>query len=350
MPETLTIDASALTGSNFNSNTYFANFFAGLDSASMSFYGGTPDSAYGGTYYMNGSQIVARYAVDEDGTEVESAATVVMEGADFAYDFIHNGAQYGHGITGELDTLVFGEWVEGETEGTQGTGASGAVSGLNVGVVVEGFALDVAVGGGNDVTTNPVYAVYSALKAMDAEALTDTIADYALEITGTARGDRLAGGDYDDVLIGGAGNDKLLRSAGDDIMLGGRGDDVIRGGKGADTLVGGAGDDKLVGGIGADVLKGGSGDDTLIGGRGDDVLTGGAGADTFVIVNKTGRDTITDFTADEDVIDVSAFGLSSVTDFTVTELDDSVILSTSGGTIELLGLTEAALSDDMFLF
>lgn len=329
MAQTLTIDASALT-SRFNSNTYISDYFDALGSAtSKSFYGGEPDSAFGGTYYMNGSEVVVRYA-DAEGEAV--SATVIMEGEGIAYDFIHHGSSYGHGITGAVDSLVFGDWIDGTTSGTQGTGEAGEITGLGAGLVIEGLGLDVAPGGGNDAATNPVYAVYTALGTLDADMLAGVLDDYALDMTGTVKNDRLFGSAHDDILSGGAGNDMLRGMAGDDLILGGRG---------ADTLIGGRGSDRLIGG---------AGDDVLIGAKGADVLTGGSGADTFVILSGANRDTITDFTAGEDVIDVTALELSSVEDFKVRDLDDGVMLIVDGARIELLGVTEADLSDDMFLF
>ena len=57
MANTLTIDASAMNGVNLT--TWINEYFAQFTTASTAFYGGTPDSAYGGTYYMNGSQVLA---------------------------------------------------------------------------------------------------------------------------------------------------------------------------------------------------------------------------------------------------------------------------------------------------
>lgn len=331
MVQTLTIDASALT-TRFNSNTYISDYFAALGSSTAkSFYGGEPDSAFGGTYYMNGTQVVFSYA---DAEETPLASTIIMEGDDLAYDFIHNGSEYGHGITGEVDTLIFGNWVDGETSGTQGIGEAGAVTGLDTGLVIEGLGLDVAPGGGNDVATNPVYAVYTALGTLDADLLDSVLDGYAVEMYGTAKNDRLFGSVYDDTLVGGAGNDVLRGQAGGDLLLGGRGDDKLFGGKGQDTLLGGAGDD---------ILKGGTGNDTL---------TGGAGEDTFVIISGGARnvDTITDFTIGEDVIDVTALDLTSASDFSVSETDGALVLSADGATIVLENLTAADLSDELFLF
>ena len=99
----LSLDAQTLGG--FDQTTYLADFFAGLAGGSTNFYGGTPDSAFGGTYYMNGSQVLTTYT--------DTDQVVVMGGAGIAYDFIHNGPSFGHGITGAADSVTFGAWVDG---------------------------------------------------------------------------------------------------------------------------------------------------------------------------------------------------------------------------------------------
>lgn len=357
MAKTLTIDASALA--NINSTTYFADFFSdfttGVAKGSMSFWGGEPDSAFGGTYYMNGSQVLGRYTlVGDDTTTAEdetvvSDSVVVLDGADLAYDMIHYGSSFGHGISGQVDSLTFGAWGATAT-GEQGIGAEGRIAGLDTGLVIDGLDLHSEPGDGNNLDTNAVYAIYKALQTFDATALTGIISQYAVEITGTSGNDTLGGFAHDDVLIGGAGNDRLLRSAGADLMIGGRGDDTITGGKGSDVLQGGAGDDVLDGGFHSDRLFGGSGDDVLTGGRGADRLTGGAGADTFVIQTTSALDVITDFDAAEDMLDVTALGLSSFEDFTITETARGVDLVDGAVTIRLLGLSAADLSNDFFSF
>ncbi|WP_370300788.1 calcium-binding protein [Pseudooceanicola sp.] len=345
MAQTLSIDASTLS-TRFNMLTFFETFFAGFDDASQDFYGGTPDSAYGGTYYMNGSQVLS--TLSSGGTE--SASVVLMEGAGLAYDFIHHGAAFGHGVSGAVDSLVFGTWVTGQSSGTQGNGAAGEVTGLDEGVIIDGFDISVAPGAGNDTATNLTYAVYSAIGTLDADALFDLISDYSVEVIGTRRNDKLVGFDGDDVLIGGGCDDTFLLSAGDDVLIGGSGNDTLRGGAGADTLIGGNGDDMLYGGQSADVLKGGAGDDVLSGKKGADELTGGAGADTFVIASNAKLDIITDFVGGEDLIDVTALGLSSLTDFEVRENDSWVQLISDDVRIRLIGHEFADLTDDMFAF
>lgn len=151
-------------------------------------------------------------------------------------------------------------------------------------------------------------------------------------------GNRLSGGDGNDVVVGSGGgdvirgdngNDVLSGRGGDDALDGGAGNDRVLGGDGDDNLRGGEGDDFLSGGKGDDRLEGGAGDDTLDGGRGDDALNGGEGQDTFVfaekavekfdeaffeetggfrfdrITNGSGEDTISDFEVGVDKIDLS---------------------------------------------
>ena len=174
MPQTLTIDASGMTGKSFNQNTYFEEFFEGLTYDDNTFYGGTPDSAFGGTYYVNGSEVVNRYT---DGTDpVEQA--LIIEGTEIAYDFIHHGAQFGHGISGEVSGLVFGRWMDGTTSGTEGTGDAGRVSGFNENVVIDGLDVSAAPGTGNEPGDNPVNALYSAAQDMDASVFTALFEDY----------------------------------------------------------------------------------------------------------------------------------------------------------------------------
>ncbi|WP_232825440.1 calcium-binding protein [Albibacillus kandeliae] len=339
MAQRLLIDASALAESGFDITTYFSNYFADAATAgSMTFYGGTPDSAFGGTYYMNGSQVLATY---EDAEEAALDSVVVIDGEDLAYDFIHYGSTYGHGITGEVDSVTFGDWVEGETTGEQGTGEDGEIAGLATEVVIDNLNLSAEPGSGSDATTNAVYALYKIIQNGDADGLKDLLSGYDVREVGTSGDDVLKGFKGNDLLIGGDGDDRLLRSAGDDILRGGDGNDILKGGRGDDVLKGNAGNDRLVGD---------AGNDTLVGGRGDDVLIGGEGEDTFVFAKHGGSDVVRDFTVGEDTLDVSALGVDSLDDFAVTEGGNWVELSVNDVSIRLVGLTEADLSDDIFAF
>ena len=325
----LGIDASALSGVDFN--CYISSFFAGLAAESSDFYGGTPDMFFGNPYNVSGSQVLSTYT--QGG--LAASAVALIEGANLAYDFIHSGMAYGHGISGQIDSLTFGSWIDGVTTGTQGTGAAGEVTGLGTGLVIDGLDLSAAVGSGTDMATNLVYGVYKALQTLDAAWLYDLMSDYAIEFTGSAGNDTVTGYSHADHLSGGAGND-LLRGAG-----------------GSDELVGGAGNDTLHGNGGADILRGGTGDDRLAGGGGRDMLYGGAGADSFVIVKSaaaTDIDIIADFNLAEDRLVLRQFGLTGLDDLTVTETADYLDLVTGGQTIRLQGLSSADLDQISILF
>ncbi|MEH2280482.1 MAG: tandem-95 repeat protein [Nostoc sp.] len=90
-----------------------------------------------------------------------------------------------------------------------------------------------------------------------------------------------------------------------DRLFGGNGNDVLHGTPGNDYLNGGNGKDNLYGGNGKDTLNGGNGNDLLCGGLGSDILTGGNGKDKFVFA--AGEDTgiITDFCKGNDLIGLS---------------------------------------------
>ena len=106
-------------------------------------------------------------------------------------------------------------------------------------------------------------------------------------------------------------------------------------------------------------------DDTLQGGTSDDTMTGGTGSDTFVFNEKSGDDTITDFSTTDDKIDLTPFA-SSVTwaqlsgkitaiedDPSTTDVDESgtkIDLSDfGGGTITLRGVTSTDLTAAHFI-
>jgi Ca2+-binding RTX toxin-like protein len=331
MPTTpvLRIDASQLCGIDFT--TYIADRFEGLGAGTNEFFGGAPDIVFGSAYYLNGSQIVTRYAEGEGEGEGQSPATALVEGETLAYDYLHYGPAYGHGISGSVDALTFGDWVEGATTGTQGLGAAGRVQGLDAGLTLEGFGLSAAPGSGFDPATNKVYALYAALRDKDAAAIYDLISDYALDVTGSA------------------GRDSLIGYAGDDTLFGAGGRDLLRGGAGRDLVKGGAGDDRVYGGLGDDLLYGGLGDDKLVGGAGKDALTGGAGADVFVFAAGAGRDRIHDFDVARDKIDLRGFDLDGFGDIGLDEGAHGLRVTVEDLVIALQGVKAADLGADQFL-
>jgi Ca2+-binding RTX toxin-like protein len=170
-----------------------------------------------------------------------------------------------------------------------------------------------------------------------------------------ARGaDNLRGGDGDDILQGRDGDDRIIGDNGNDQITGDRGNDFIGGNFGNDDLSGGDGDDQLIGNHGDDILNAGNGNDFLYGGVGDDDFTGGDGNDRFLA--GAGTDVIQDFRAGAGVVDQL-----DLTPFTFTNLADiqAITSDTAGGaviqisatdTIRLVGVTEASLVEDDFIF
>jgi Ca2+-binding RTX toxin-like protein len=146
-------------------------------------------------------------------------------------------------------------------------------------------------------------------------SLRDAVAGDVENLSGTAAGDRLAGGPGANLLAGAGGADLLRGREGNDILLGNDGDDTLDGGAGADRLAGALGVDTAsyagrgvadpvtvtLDGIPADGgaiddadgpgplterdlvtvenVIGGAGDDDLTGNELANVLVGGLGAD-----------------------------------------------------------------------
>jgi Ca2+-binding RTX toxin-like protein len=192
--------------------------------------------------------------------------------------------------------------------------------------------------------------------------------------TGTAKNDKLTGGDEDDVIVGDAlnladgekgGNDQITGGGGVDVLYGDAGDqdddtapfedgvlasgarggnDTIRGGDGGDSIQGDGqtmedgstgGNDKLFGDADDDFIFGDAfdvsgsakgGNDTIDGGDGDDTIfgdfgvalgssLGGADKMTGGAGNDTfhlgrGKDQVKDFVQGEDVLDIGNLGLT----------------------------------------
>ena len=153
------------------------------------------------------------------------------------------------------------------------------------------------------------------------------------DIDGTANGETLTGTADADLINALAGEDEVFGLDGDDRL---NGDDTINGGAGTDTI------------------NGGDGDDRIAGEDGDDDFTGGDGNDRFLA--GAGTDVIHDFRAGAGVVDQL-----DLTPFTFTNLADiqAITTDTAGGaviqisatdTIQLVGVTEASLVEDDFIF
>lgn len=314
----ITIDARTLT-SGINYNTFFADYYQGLEAGASVYHGGEPDAAYGSSYYVSGPQVSFTYGEDAD-------QMVLLEGDEIAYDFIHHGPQYGHGISGDIDTAIFGYADDGT--GTQDGTENGLVTGLDVGLVISGLSTTADPGEGST-HDNAVYRLYDAVRnGLNGDEGEDLIADLydifddgGQQFLGSDFNDVFTGTDEDDIASGFVGRDNFRGGGGNDLLEGGDGQDTLRGGKNGDTLDGGNGNDRLLGGNGNDHIEGGDGDDLLIGGRNLDRLFGGEGEDVFAYLAASDSeaataDRIVDFESGVDTIDLSALGsLTLVDDF-----------------------------------
>ncbi|MBJ3774415.1 calcium-binding protein [Acuticoccus mangrovi] len=264
--------------------TYLASYYSGLTTGSSTFHGGEPVSAFGGSYYVSGSQVSFSYGDDVD-------QMTLLEGSDISYDFLTYGSDYGHGISGEIDGVIFGI-ADADTTTVDGT-ENGLVTGLD-GLVVYNLDLTAEPGAGTG-SDNLVYSFYSAVRSAGTDSsyidyLYEVFSSDAQRFLGSEGDDIFTATEYDDDLRGYGGDDELSGGAGDDFVAGGEGNDILSGDAGSDSLLGGIGDDQLFGGAGDDELRGNAGDDQLsgdegadriIGNAGDDTLWGGEGSDTL---------------------------------------------------------------------
>lgn len=277
------VDARSLT-EGVNYAQFLDDYYAGLGAGASTYHGGEPDDFFGAEYYVSGPQVSFDFGAESDNL-------ILLDGEEIAYDFIHYGATYGHGISGEVDSITFG-YADEDTH-TEGGDPNGLVKGLDVGLVISGLGLEAEPGSGNT-HDNPVYDIY----------------DSARNAAVPEEGEDLIGNLYD---IFSAEAQKFVGSAYGDVYAGTGFGDFVRGGEGGDVLDGGAGDD---------AIKGGAGDDAIIGGLGADKLFGGEGADTFVFTSASESpagtpDRIMDFERGVDSFDLSAFGeLAEVDAFT----------------------------------
>ncbi|WP_170134856.1 cadherin domain-containing protein [Acuticoccus kandeliae] len=204
----LTIDASSSTA-GMNYDTFITDYISGLTGGAYNFYGGTPDNLYGSTYYVNGDEVAFKYT--------DSAVRAVLEGESLAYDWIHYGQSYPHALSGSVDALVFGNWIDGTTTATEGTGEAGKIQGLEELLRISGFDIDVAAGTGAT-EDNHVMTLYNAFLAADSAAIYDFLATYAQNYVGSAGADTYTGTEFDDT---------IASNGGDDDFDGGEGSDTV---------------------------------------------------------------------------------------------------------------------------
>lgn len=142
------------------------------------------------------------------------------------------------------------------------------------------------------------------------------IEDQENRLPGSEKGDRIIGGNLNDILSG---------LDGADTIDGGGGDDAISGGLGNDRLAGREGNDTLSDASGENVFDGGAGDDRLIVESGGSTLTGGAGKDIFQF-----NFTSTSEAANSPNIEDLGIAISEITDFQPGE--DRITIQGLGGT------------------
>ncbi len=125
------------------------------------------------------------------------------------------------------------------------------VGSANDSVSLNGLTVDTLVdlGGGDDILEASAVTAASvvAFGGEGDDILTGAKAD-------TPFGDRLEGGDGEDILIGFAGDDRLFGDDGRDQLFGDAGNDVLEGGAGQDVISMGTGIDEVDGGEGSDFL------------------------------------------------------------------------------------------------
>ena len=219
----LVLDASgAAAGVDFAS--FITDYFDGL-TRSTAFYGGTPVASVYGPQNQSGEQIMV--TLSENGTATDKRVLLQSaEGTNLAYDFLTYGPSLGHGISGALDSLTFGTWVEGTTTGTVGIGDAGLVTNLLEQIRISGFDLQAEAGSGHVSALNLLYAIYNAASTGNAAGLYQAMANYAQDFIGSAGADSFTGSAHADSILGGAGDDTLSGAAGDDTLDGGAGSDT----------------------------------------------------------------------------------------------------------------------------
>lgn len=254
LPKTIKIDVSSST-SGVNFTTFVSQYLTGLakigKSGAYNFYGGTADSAYGSTHYMNGDQLAFRY--EKSGTE--TVDRIVLGGEEISYDGIHHGSFYGHGISGYVDSLTFGSWGPGTKPGT-GDPQTAPLTGLVETLKITGLDLYVKPGTGPATTTptfnvNALHSLYDALLAggeTASRAINELLAKYAQHFIGSTGNDTYAGTDNNDTVDGKGGDDAIDGGLGDDtaVYSGNRANYILTEGQdGVWTITGADGVDTL---------------------------------------------------------------------------------------------------------
>lgn len=307
----ITIKLNNAAGVDFSA--YLADFDANFVRSGRGFFSDNPFDLAGDEYAISSSTDTSLPISDGQAFIVESGSQ-----GDFSYNMTS------HTLDGTLDAVEFGTGLTYTAATDNFTTASD--------VRISGLGLE-GTGAGNE-----VFGLINDLMNGNVASLKALIAAGPVTVNGSLGNDQFIGGAFADKINGGAGFDRLY---------GGAGNDVINGGSGNDRLYGGDGNDVLVGGNGADRLYGNAGDDRL---------TGNSGSDIFIFGPATGHDTITDFSAGAakgDVIQLLGTSLSSFADVLAATTDvggNAVITISDTASVTLLGVTEASLHANDFLF
>lgn len=210
----ITVNSSAGVNVNSGGSNYLDTFPATFDTSGGNF-----------GYFKDSFSNSKQYGIAEDkqdGTQIYSEGAALLAGGKLTYALV------GHTLTGKLDSLSFGEELNGVTAASGITNAK-----MSLGETALSFAqlgLDSAKGG-------KVHDVLYGMMTGDAGAFLKFLATNAVSFVG---------------------------GSGDDTYVGGNKADVLSGGAGDDTLSGGKGKDRLTGGLGADQLDGNGGKDVFI--------------------------------------------------------------------------------------
>jgi Ca2+-binding RTX toxin-like protein len=329
------IKAGDMSGdAGFNWDTFFASYYEDVEAdGTIEFYNGTSFPM------LTGNQMAQGYTSDK---------TVVIDGADFVYNYNFQTGEGNHALSGTINQLTFGTHGEDGLRDLTGTGVT--ISGLNITNALGEFG--------------PTNNTVSGLMAGDPSYLEGLLDDEAQIFVGTAFADTYTGTAFDDKIVGTAGADSLDGGDGvdvvtysnfetavsvnlgagtgpdgsvltnienvvgtglGDILLGSAVDNMIKGGHGIDRVYGLEGNDSIIGGSGGDIIHAGAGADTVVGGgdadditgrAGADLMSGGKGENIYRYLNpvegvfdsgiaKEDRDLITDFKVGKDLLDFS---------------------------------------------
>lgn len=263
MTITISVNSSAGVNVNYGATNY-------LDTVNDNFNSMTGQFGFFNNSFVNASQYGLATSDDADADTTIDDGNAFIAGGNMTYNLMSNT------LSGSIDTLAFGDNLNGVTSVSPGT----TTTSMSIGTAA--FTIS-SLGITGTTQTDNTHAILYGLMNGDESKLEAYLASQSV------------------------------------IFQGNNGNDAFQGGSLADTLNGGAGADTLAGGGGNDTIDAGVGDDFIIGGTGADALTGGDGADTFVYlgVGESGvgagnYDTISFFDAGSGSTTVDKFNLDAL--------------------------------------